>query len=382
MKKHWPGVLLVENDQNLGFSRACNQGARIAKGELIAFLNNDARVDPEWLNGLLATMARDETIACVGSMIMTWDGAEVEFAGRFDDLFCIAYESLGRTLRPEAPETYSLFVSGGAMLLERNTFLQVGGFDKRYFMYHEDVDLCWRLWTLGRRCAIAPNSVIYHRGGASSKKLQGKVVHGWAQKHLLWTALKNFDDSNLRQCLPMLIYYLVERGRWSEECMAGLIDVFEETQAALSSILSDRKVVQGCREVGDETIFNRCGHPLAFILRIPLFGLMTEKLKAAHSPDLVDFADPRQVFDAMLAWLRCAVSLRRQYAAVWQSDASDKHRRAQLLLQRSDVLDPSGETRFPDSPDLSEFRVEENNPDFLGRLNRLRRAINGYLLRS
>jgi hypothetical protein len=268
------------------------------------------------------------------------------------------------------------------MLMERNTFLQIGGFDKRYFMYHEDVDLCWRLWTLGRRCAIAPNSLIYHKGGASSKKLQGKIVHGWAQKHLLWTALKNFDDRNLRQCLPMLIYFLVERGRWSEECMAGLIEVFEETQAALSSILSDRKVIQNCRQVSDEAIFDRCGHPLAFILRIPLFGLMTEKMRAAHSPDHVDFTDPRQVFVAMLAWSKCAMSLRQGYAALWQSDASDKRRRAQIFAQRCGMPPTGGEVQQPGNQSLPEFVVEENDHDVLGRLNRLRSAISEYLLRS
>lgn len=335
LAEHWPRVKRIANCENVGFSRACNSAARAGTGELVAFLNNDMRVDPDWLNGLLAAMERDPAIACAGSMIMDWEGRSVEYAGRYDDVFSIAYEPLAAIPRPQnAADAYTLLVSGGAMLLQRAAFLAIGGFDERYFMYHEDVDLCWRLWVAGRRCCFAPRSIVYHRGGASSKKLRSGVVLGWGQKHLLWTVLKNFDDGNLRQMLPALLYFLVERGRWSPEAMQSLQDVFEETQAALSSILSDRAVIQGSRGASDAEIFARCGHPFGFILRSPMFQHMAQEL-ACKEPGLPDFSDPGAVAEAMAAWLAQSLHLREAFAADWQANATEKYLRAKAFESRA-----------------------------------------------
>jgi GT2 family glycosyltransferase/glycosyltransferase involved in cell wall biosynthesis len=342
---HWPNVRRIDNAENLGFSRACNDGARLATGELVAFLNNDMRVHPQWLDGLLAAMARDPGIACVGSMVMDWDGTAVEYAGRFDDVFSIAYEPLPQAAQPQySADTYTLFVSGGAMLLDRAVFLDAGGFDPRYFMYHEDVDLCWRLWVSGKRCCFAPASIVYHRGGASSKKLQAGKVSGWGQKHLLWTVLKNFEEHNLRAMLPLLVYFLAERGRWSEESFGALLDVFEETGAALSSILSERAVVQGRRGASDEAIFAACGHPFAFLLRSPLFRRMGEAMAAAGVPS-PDFDDPGAVAQALVGWLRAALRLRAEHAAAWQADAAEKYHRVRAFAAAAPPVaaTPAGE---------------------------------------
>ncbi|MGV8941732.1 MAG: glycosyltransferase [Lysobacter sp.] len=339
---NWPQVKVIRNQLNVGFSRACNQAVECASGHYVAFLNNDMRVDPEWLNGLLEPFARDETIACVGSMVMNWEGTAVEFSGRHDDPFSLAYEPLQLDYKAQrAGDSYALFVSGGAMLLRRADFVQSGGFDQRYFMYHEDVDLCWRLWISGKRCCVAPHSIVYHRGGASSRKLESAVVQGWGQKHLLWTALKNFDDANLRSALPLLIYFLVERGRWSEVCVRSLEQVFEETQAALTSILHARSVVQGRRTTDDGEIFNRLGHPFAFILRSPLFAAMAEKLTMRHPCADLDFSDPTRVAEAMIEWLRGSIQLRSEYAAIWQADANRKFVRHGRFTDAPDALGPS-----------------------------------------
>lgn len=325
LSDNWPGVKVIGNEQNVGFSRACNQGVDSACGDYVAFLNNDMRVDPEWLNGLLEPMARDGKIACTGSMVMNWEGTAVEFSGRHDDVFSLAYEPLPHDYKPQhAADSYALFVSGGAMMLRRNEYVESGGFDPRYFMYHEDVDLGWRLWTSGKRCCVAPQSIVYHRGGASSGKLEDAIVLGWGQKHLLWTVLKNFDDASLRKALPLLIYFLVERGRWSEACMRSLERVFEETQAALGSILHERSLVQGRRKASDSDIFNRLGHPLAFIMRSPLFDAMAGELNRRHPCADLDFGDPAQVAEAMVGWFRESMRLRTEYSSIWQDDANRK----------------------------------------------------------
>lgn len=375
LRARCPDVRLIENVHNVGFSRACNQGVAAARGEYIAFLNNDMRVDPQWLNGLLAAMGKDASIACAGSMVMNWEGTAVEYAGRFDDVFSIAYEPLPQQLRPQyAANSYSLFVSGGAMLLERTEFLEAGGFDERYFMYHEDVDLCWRLWTRGRRCCLAPESIVYHRGGASSSKLQSDVVQGWGQKHLLWTITKNLDDRNLREALPLLVYFLCERGRWLDSSIRALAAAFEETQAALSSILSSRRTIQDGRKTADADIFAITGHPFAFVLRSPLMQAMRRELEARIPAAAVNFADPGAVAAAMCAWLRESITLRSEFANAWHADAGEKYRRVHALSSPQPQVPP---------PPVPEGRMVVDAPParprhrqrFLSILRRLRAAF-------
>src|SRR5438445_1455003 len=92
VKARFPKVILIHNESNLGFSKAANIGAERAKGEYLAFLNNDMRVAKDWLSVLLETARAGEGFACVGSTVMSWDGTEVDFEGRIDDAFCLAYE--------------------------------------------------------------------------------------------------------------------------------------------------------------------------------------------------------------------------------------------------------------------------------------------------
>lgn len=358
LQDNWPRVKVIRNERNVGFSRACTQGVMDACGEYVAFLNNDMRVDPEWLNGLLEAMALDGSIACAGSMVMNWEGTAVEFSGRHDDPFSLAYEPLQHDYKPQrAADSYALFVSGGALLMSRADYIESGGFDQRYFMYHEDVDLGWRLWTSGKRCCVAPHSIVYHRGGASSGKLESGVVLGWSQKHLLWTVLKNFDDANLRATLPPLIYFLVERGRWSEACMRSLELVFEETQAALGSILHERSVIQRRRTASDAEIFNRLGHPFAFILRSPLFGVVAGELARRHPATGIDFSDPGQVAEAMVAWLRASIRLRAEYADPWQADANRKYLRHMHFAGQSE--EEADEPASPAGPAITSWGPQQ-----------------------
>ena len=378
LKQQWPAVKIIANTENVGFSRACNQGAAIAGGEFLAFLNNDMRVDKQWLKELVKPFFFDAKIACVGSMSLSWDGSTVEFAGRYDDLFSIAFEPLPFAFRPKyISDAYSLFVSGGAMLVRASIFLEQGCFDPRYFMYHDDVDLCWRFWIAGYRCYIAPRSVVYHRGGASSKKLENRVVSGWAQKHLLWTAIKNFDDQNLGKYLPMLIYFLIQRGRWHEVSMCALVDVFEETQAALSSVLYSRQSIQKNRQTSDGAIFDIVGHPMAFILRSPLFNAMNEELRSRYSPSKLDLKDPGQVAHAMAEWFRGSVALCDHYRQVWVEEAIWKAKQLHTLT-----------TKDPSEMEDATSSHKKESPLFRGLrlikriLRKIKNRFNQYILTS
>jgi GT2 family glycosyltransferase len=206
IRDRFPYVKLLPLETNTGFAVACNRGATLAKGDYVAFLNNDAVADKGWLRALVDTLASSgETAVCVASRIVSHDASETEFDGAASNLF-----GAGRPTSvwgwPDAPSPPAkgspiLFASGGAMLIQRSVFLDVGGFDPDYFAYFEDVDLGWRLWVLGHRVVYAPAAVVKHLGGATARRT------GEHRRYVLWecnalaTIVKNYETGNMEQIL-------------------------------------------------------------------------------------------------------------------------------------------------------------------------------------
>src|SRR5437660_11076272 len=147
VKARFPKVVLIHNETNLGFSKAANIGAERAKGEYLAFLNNDMRVGKNWLSVLLETARAGEGFACVGSTVLNWEGTEVDFKGRIDDAFCLAYEPSNdpsADLSDVAPYSLTLLASGGAELIQSSAFRDFYVFDPDFLLYQEVVDMGWR----------------------------------------------------------------------------------------------------------------------------------------------------------------------------------------------------------------------------------------------
>ena len=202
----FPTVRVIQLDTNTGFAPACDRGAEEAEGDYVAFLNNDAVVAPNWLTALLdALKAGEDGTVCAASRILSRDGEDTEYSGASSNLFGAGRpESVsGWPDLPTAPTTGTpiLFASGGAMLIHRESFLEVGGFDPSYFAYFEDLDLGWRLWVLGYRVVYAPNAVVRHLGGATGKRA------GMHRRYTLWesnslaTIIKNYEEGNMERIL-------------------------------------------------------------------------------------------------------------------------------------------------------------------------------------
>jgi len=212
--ERFPQIKLVSLDTNTGFAVACNRGASEAKGDYVAFLNNDAIADKSWLSALVDTLYEaGEDAVCAASRIMSRDGEEVEFEGASSNLFGAGRPASvwGWPDRPAPPTRGSsiLFASGGAMLIKRSVFLDVGGFDPNYFAYFEDVDLGWRLWIMGYRVVYAPDAVVRHVGGATGRRA------GEHKRYVLWecnslaTVIKNYENGNMERILSaaLLLQY-------------------------------------------------------------------------------------------------------------------------------------------------------------------------------
>jgi GT2 family glycosyltransferase len=218
VEAHFPRVRVVRNQSNLGFARGNNVGAQLARGEFVAFLNQDTRVQPTWVEELLAPILRDRRagdgrLVCTGAKMVSWDGATIDFAGaRMNFLGMASQEGAGQ---PDGPrfdvERPLLFPCGGAMLIDRSVFLGCGGFDEEYFVFFEDVDLGWRLWVLGYRVQLAPKAVTYHRVHASTGALHDAAKRLIYQRNALYSVLKNYDDQNLGRVLPATLLLTVQQ---------------------------------------------------------------------------------------------------------------------------------------------------------------------------
>ncbi len=204
IKQNYPNVKIIENSRNIGFAYANNQAAKAAEGEYIAFLNNDTRVDKNWLIELLRPIYKDKEIVASGSKVLSIDGKKIDFIGGMINFegkgFQIDY---GTPVENDNHDRYMFlpFVNGGSMMINRKVFLDAGGFDQDFFAYYEDVDLGWRLWVLGYKVVFAPQSIVYHHHHGTSRAFSEDRLRFLKERNSLYSVFKNYDDSNLARVL-------------------------------------------------------------------------------------------------------------------------------------------------------------------------------------
>ncbi len=204
IEERYLGVRLIRNDCNMGFAYPCNQGARIARGDYVAFVNNDVRLDRSWLREMLGHIDRENGVVCAGSKILSADGTKIDFIGGVVNYVGLAHqrhfgEDADKYDEPEKKEL--LFACGGAMLMDRKVFLDVGGFDEDFFAFFEDVDLGWRLWVMGYKVAFAPTAVAFHRHHQTAGKIPRHMLMTLYERNSLYTIFKNYDEENLKKAL-------------------------------------------------------------------------------------------------------------------------------------------------------------------------------------
>lgn len=165
---------VVESPVNLGFGGGISRGAVEARGRHLVFLNDDAIPDPGWLAALVSCVKSDQGIGAVASVLLNDDGTIQELGSRL--LSSGGTRQWGRGLEWEAAETQGLLArrdidygSAAALLVRRDAFDAVSGFDPRYEpAYFEDVDLQLRLRLAGWRIMLEPTAIVTHRAGAST----------------------------------------------------------------------------------------------------------------------------------------------------------------------------------------------------------------------
>jgi N-acetylglucosaminyl-diphospho-decaprenol L-rhamnosyltransferase len=186
VSQRFPEVHLVENDRNIGFAPANNQAIRLTDSSYVLMLNSDTSVLPGALTALLEFMEAHPRAGAAGPYLRNAHGG-LQFSCRpmlspgreflrligLDALWPIATYRMDTWSRVE-PRPVEV-ISGACFLLRRAALDQVGLLDDSYFMYTENVDLCYRLARAGWGLWYVPRAQVVHYGGASSRQMRDEM---------------------------------------------------------------------------------------------------------------------------------------------------------------------------------------------------------------
>lgn len=186
IRKEFPKVKCIDNGRNYGFAKANNQGVKSAKGEYLFFLNPDTIMHSGTLEYLIDFMDNNKDVGMCGPKLLNDDGSIQRSVRRFPSyrgalyrftflryfkIFKNSYQSwLMRDFDYKSQRDVDQLM-GAALLVRRSIIEKQGGFDERYFMYYEEVDLCYRIKQNGWRIVYLPQACITHLGGRSSQQV-------------------------------------------------------------------------------------------------------------------------------------------------------------------------------------------------------------------
>lgn len=189
--EQYPSVRSLPLGNNLGFAEGYNRAiAQLAQEgyEVVVLLNDDVRVSPHWLDPMLVYLEHNPKCAGLQPKLLkdwSFDGIEskpatFEYAGAcggYLDSMCYPYcrgrifdtveVDLGQYDLPEGVAWEVMWATGACLMVRTSLYLHAGGLDMHFFAHMEEIDLCWRLRRMGYTLACVPQSVVYHKGGAS-----------------------------------------------------------------------------------------------------------------------------------------------------------------------------------------------------------------------
>lgn len=200
-------LTVIRNARNVGFGVACNQGAQDSKADYVVFLNPDIRLKPHALSQAIAAMETPtdaRAVGVAGIRLTDVDGRTLRSCARLPTPLRMLAQSAGIDRIPglsglrhfmtdwdhnedrDVPQ-----VMGACMIVRRTMFETLDGFDERFFLYYEDVDLCARAWQLGWRCRFYATPSAVHLGGGTTSQIKALRAFYNARSRVLY-AHKHF----------------------------------------------------------------------------------------------------------------------------------------------------------------------------------------------
>jgi N-acetylglucosaminyl-diphospho-decaprenol L-rhamnosyltransferase len=242
-----PRARILAQEHNRGFAGGCNIGAAATSAPLLFFLNPDAQLAPGCLDALRRTALERPIWGAWQALVTMAGGSRINTAGNVTHFLGMGWA--GRCGEPvsQAPQTRIEvdFASGAALVVRRQAWRQVQGFDERYFMYGEDLDLALRLWSTGWRVGLEPDARVEH----DYEFVKGGRKWFLLERNRWWTVLSDYPAVLLVLLLPALLaaeitlVAIAARGGWLRPKVRSQAAVLREFPA----ILQRRREVQAKR---------------------------------------------------------------------------------------------------------------------------------------
>ena len=216
ISRRYPEVRLVVNRRNRGCAASKNIGAAQARGEYIAFLDNDVELDPRWLEAMVGRFERegDGLGVCASHILVNGYSSLLNSTGGLINLLGYAWDRgiFGRDTDSYSRNTQVMWACAAAMIVRRSIFEEVGGFDSAYEYLFDDVDLGWRMNIFGYHVAYEPRAIAFHHQN---------TVQGWKlvrrlqlyERNRLRNLLKNMQGETLRWIRGELVHNFLHRVR-------------------------------------------------------------------------------------------------------------------------------------------------------------------------
>lgn len=285
LTSRYPDIEILRFSSNVGFSTAYNMAIAQVSEQYVVIMNHDTEVVfPGWIDEMMDIMETNTDCAVVACKIAFRDSPDV-----LNSLGGMAYWwtgavdlGFGEPASGDTPEELEPFCgSGAAMLVRRDYFMHVGGFDESFFMYVEDLDLGWRLRLQGLRTLLAPRAKILHEFSPGLGRISPRKIY-LVHRNYLRSMLKNFSLISLIRGLPQFGLFTVLKSAalgirfLSPSLLLSPWKAIAWNISVLSDTLRRRSLVQKARKVSDAIILSQMG-PSGF----EPFRSMRRRLEAA-----------------------------------------------------------------------------------------------------
>jgi GT2 family glycosyltransferase len=207
-KEHQKRIVILDLPNNLGFAIGNRIGANKAVGEYILFLNNDTKVEPSSLGELVNVMDQDSSIGVAQAKLLLMSKPDTfDCAGATMSVFG---DSRPRGWNEKDIGQYDRideisFAKGAAMIVRKEIWNSLEGFDPIFFVYSEESDFCWRVWLSGHRVVFAPSATVFHIRAATTTKFTSDFFLFQYYRNQLLTVIKNLSLKTLSKYTPGII---------------------------------------------------------------------------------------------------------------------------------------------------------------------------------
>ena len=256
---YFPEVQVLQLPHNSGLAVACNQGAKMARGDIIVLLNNDTEAESYWVEALVKALDEHSWAGAAASKMLLFDRRTVLHSA--GDMVGIDGLPRNRGVWEEDHGQYDadrvVFGGcGGAVAYRRQVWEEVGGFDEALFMYLEDVDLAWRMQLRGWGTVFAPAARVYHHLSATGG---GTLASFYTGRNTIWVIAKNMPSPLLRRYWRQVIGAQVRIARaaissWRGEAARARLRGQIMGLLGLPRILRRRRQIQRHRRISLEEL--------------------------------------------------------------------------------------------------------------------------------